>query len=191
MQKILIKSFHGLEDVVAEDARAFGAQEVAIGRRSVSALGDLQTIYRLNYESRTALSVLVEIKTGKLRDESSLYKLVQEIQWYEHFDVSKTFRIDAVCFGDLFTNSLYVAQLCKDAIVDQFRARLGRRPNVSRDPNVRINVFINQQKCIISMDTSGASLFKRGYRFHTGEAPLNEVLASGMIRLTGWQGQTP
>ena len=189
--KLLVKTFHGLEQVLADELAELGATEIKTKRRAVACEGDLETIYRINYNSRCALGVLWQVGKGKIRDEKSLYDLMQTITWHEYFKVDRTIRMDLVCFSDLFNNTLYLSQLCKDAVVDQFRDRFGRRPNVSKTPNVRINVFISGRDCIISLDTSGAALFRRGYRYHTGEAPINEVLAAGLIRLTGWNYDKP
>ena len=180
-----------MEEVLAAELAELGATEIRPVRRAVSCQGDLRTIYRINYESRCALGVLWQVASGRVRDERSLYDLMQTVTWHEYFKVDRTIRMDLVCFSDLFSNTLYLSQLCKDAVVDQFRDRFGRRPNVSKTPNVRINVFISGKDCIISLDTSGAALFRRGYRYHTAEAPINEVLAAGLIKLTGWQYDKP
>ncbi|MBK8504571.1 MAG: class I SAM-dependent RNA methyltransferase [Saprospiraceae bacterium] len=191
MQNYLIKTLQGLEEVLATEVRELGAIDVKIENRAVSARGDTNLGYRLNYLCRTALSVLKPIATGEIKNERHLYELMKTIKWYEWFTINKTFVIDVVCYSDLFMNSHFLAQKCKDAIVDQFRDRFGRRPSVQKDGDVKINVFIKGEDCIISIDTSGATLFKRGYRLETGPAPINEVLAAGLIYLSGWDRKLP
>lgn len=180
-----------MESVCAEEVRTLGGINIEIINRAILVDGDLALCYRINYCCRTALSVLLPIRKGKTPDERRLYDLVQSVRWWEIFDVDKTFVIDVVCYSDFFRNSHYLALTCKDAIVDQFRDQYGRRPSIHKNADIKINVFIKGQDCIISVDTSGETLFKRGYRQRTGPAPISEVLAAGMIALTGWDGKIP
>ncbi len=190
-QEIVCKTFHGLEQVLAGELEQLGAEEVKVGNRVTTCAGNQALVYRINLQARTALSVLVPIRTGVTKNESQLYELVRSIQWDQIFTIRKTFMIDMVCYSPLFRNSHFLTLKCKDAIVDQFRDKYGKRPSVSKSPDVKINVLIRGEECTISLDTSGASLFKRGYRLHRGLAPINEVLAAGLIHLTGWRGQKP
>ncbi len=189
--KYLLKTLHGLEEVLAEEVRSMGGAEVKVERRAVSCEGDLALGYRMNLEVRTALCVLRPIKVGRTPNESRLYDLVRSIYWDQIFDVEKTFLIDMICYSDRFRNSHFLALKSKDAIVDQFRDRYGKRPSISKEPDVKINIFIKDDWCIISLDTSGASLFKRGYRYQRGSAPINEVLAAGLLKLSGWKPEIP
>ena len=187
LDNYLVKTFFGLEGVLAQEIRAMGGLDVKEENRAVSCKGDLELCYRLNHQCRTAIAVLRPLVRGTVRNEDEVYQLVQSVKWYEWFEIKKTFSVRVVCYSDLFRNSHFLTLKSKDAIVDQFREKYKRRPSVSKVGDVKIDVFIKNDKCIISLDTSGASLFKRGYRLKTGEAPINEVLAAGIIRLSEWQ----
>lgn len=189
--KYVVKTLHGLEEVLAEEIVALGGDQVATENRAVTCEGDLEFGYRLNLELRTALNVLTPVKSGFTPNEQALYDLTRSVRWDTIFRRSKTFLIDMVCYSDRFRNTHFLALKCKDAIVDQFRDKYGERPSISKDADVKINVFIKDADCIISVDTSGASLFKRGYRYTRGAAPINEVLAAGLIKLAGWDVKTP
>ncbi len=140
---------------------------------------------------RTALKILVPIHSCQVKTEQSLYQAVYDFPWNNYFSSNETIAIDSVVFGDTFTHSLYVSQKVKDAIVDQFRAATGVRPSVDlKHPDVLINVHIDRDQCTFSLDSSGASLHHRGYRTATNIAPLNEVLAAGLIQLSGWDRRT-
>jgi putative N6-adenine-specific DNA methylase len=191
LRSYLVKTLFGLEEVLADEIRNLGGTEIVVENRAVSVKGDLSFGYKLNYLCRTALSVLTPLISGKIKNEQQLYQLVRSVQWYDWFSVEKTFVIDVICYSDLFSNSLFLAQKSKDAIVDQFRDKYNRRPSIDKDGDIRINIFIKGEDCIISLDTSGATLFKRGYRQETGPAPINEVLAAGMICLSGWDRKEP
>lgn len=188
--KIIVKTLANLEEVLAEEIAFIGGQNIEIGKRAVSFEGNMRLVYRANYELRTALRVLLPTYGFKVRDEHDLYRKVREIDWSEFLDVNQTFAINAtVNHTPKITHSKYAAQKTKDAIVDQFRDRMGRRPNVKLDdPDLRLFLHINQGKTSISVDSSGSALFKRGYRTAL-EAPINEVLAAGMIMLSGWKGE--
>lgn len=187
--KLIIKTLQGLEHVLAEEVKAIGGLAVKILKRAVECEGDLRLLYRANLELRTALRVLVPIAEFRARSPEELYQKIYQIEWADYLSVDRTFAIDAVTKSEIFTHSKYAALKTKDAIADYFRDRSGKRPDVNVDyPNLRINVHINKDECSIALDSSGDSLHKRGYRANTVEAPINEVLAAGMILLSGWKG---
>jgi putative N6-adenine-specific DNA methylase len=190
LQTYIVKTFAGLEPVLAEEIKSLGASEVRLLKRAVSFEGDTRLMYRANYELRTALRVLVPLFDFQAYRERDLYEAIRSIDWNEHMAVSDTLAIDAVTQSEVFRHSQYTAQLAKDAIVDQFRDRFNRRPNVNTAaPSLRINLHINGTQCNLSLDASGDSLHKRGYRRDTVEAPINEVLAAGMLFLSGWDAR--
>lgn len=187
-----IKTFAGLEPVLAEELNQLGAEEVVPGTRIVNCSGNLELLYRINYECRTALRVLVPIRTFRTTHERRLYNKIREIDWTEYLQLQQTFAIDAVTNSRHFRHSKYVALKSKDAIVDQFRDSFGQRPSVdTRRPDLRIHIHISNDLCTVSLDSSGESLHKRNYRVDSVEAPLNEVLAAGMIMLSGWTADRP
>lgn len=189
---MIAKTLSGLEATLAEELHALGASDVKPLKRAVSFQGDLRMMYRANYELRTALRILVPVHQFSAYNEKNFYKAVREVNWSEFMDVGDTLAIDAVTQGEVFRHSHYLGLLTKDAIVDQFRDRYGRRPSVNTvAPNLRINVHVQGTHVDISLDASGDSLHRRNYRRDTVEAPLNEVLAAGMILLSGWKGNTP
>lgn len=178
----------GLEGVLAEELTAMGAQNVEPLYRAVSFEGDKQLMYKANYCCRTALRILKPITSFVARNELALYNNIFKIQWHEIFNINETFAIDAVTSGNYFTHSQYAALKVKDAIADEFREHFGARPSVDVDnPDLRINVHIENEKVTVSFDSSGESLHKRGYRKNVDKAPMNEVLAAGLIKLTGWK----
>lgn len=184
---MIAKAFFGLEGVLADELQALGASEVRPGRRMCAFRGDRALLYRANVRCRTAVRVLKPIHTFVASDEQALYRGVGQIDWSEHLDAEGTLAIDPVVHGGVFSNSLYAAQVAKDAIVDQMRATAGRRPSVDLvDPDLRINLHVDRDAVTVYLDASGDSLHKRGYRSSAGEAPINEVLAAGILRLTGW-----
>lgn len=188
---MIAKTFFGLENVLAEELEALGAERVRPGRRMCAFRGTQLLMYRANVECRTAVRVLKPIYSFTAADEQALYRGMQQIDWRQYLDVEGSLAIDPVVHSVTFTNSLYVAQLAKDAVVDQLR-RGTRRPMVDlQDPQLRINLHVDQQRVTVYLDASGDSLHKRGYRAATGEAPLNEVLAAGILRLTGWDACSP
>ncbi len=185
--KMIAKTIFGLEDVLSAELQRLGARNVEIHNRAVSFTGDKGFMYKANICLRTALRILVPIETFKVTDEKSLYNSIQSINWESYMDVTDTLAIDTVLSSDLFTHSQYLSQKAKDAIVDQFRAKHGERPSVDLDkPTLRIHLHVYQDNCTLAFDSSGESLHKRGYRDKTNLAPLNEVLAAGMILLSGW-----
>lgn len=181
------KTFSGMEDVLVDELTALGAKEVTKGTRVVYFRGEKSLIYKANYLCRTALRILKPIGVFTVRNEQELYDKVQKIDWPSLFDLKDTFMVNASVFNAKLTHSQYVAQKTKDAIVDQFRDRFGRRPNVEKNnPTLTIDIHLNGNQCTVSLDSSGASLHKRGYRAEVDKAPLNEALAAGLILLSGW-----
>jgi putative N6-adenine-specific DNA methylase len=188
--KMIAKTFFGFEEVLAKELNQLGAQEVEIGTRMVSFVGDKGFMYKANLSLRTALKILKPIYYFRATNELGLYKGIQGIDWSKYINANRTFVIDTTVHSDNFKHSQFVSQKCKDAIVDQFRAKTGERPSIDKDfPDIRINVHIDRDQCSIALDTSGASLHHRGYRTATNIAPINEVLAAGMLLLSGWDGQ--
>jgi putative N6-adenine-specific DNA methylase len=171
--------------------RQLGAQKVEKGNRMVTFIGDKGFMYKANLSLRTALKILKPIHTTRIQDEDELYQTFYEFPWTDYLDVDSKFVIDSVVFGEKFTHSQYVSQKAKDGLVDQFKDRFDARPSVELNrPDLRINLHIQNDECTISLDSSGTSLHHRGYRTATNIAPLNEVLAAGLIQLSGWQGNT-
>lgn len=168
-----------------------GANNVQIGRRMVSFTGDKEMMYRANFQLHTAIRVLKPIRHFKANSADEVYEEVKKIDWSEFLDLKKSFAVDSVVFSDEFRHSKFVSYKVKDAIVDQFREKTGQRPNISiANPDIRLNMHIADYQCTLSLDSSGESLHRRGYRQEAVEAPLNEVLAAGMILMTGWRGET-
>ena len=182
------KTFAGLENVLAEELKAIGAKSVEPGKRVILFRGDKEIMYKANYLCRTALRILKPVGVFTVRNESELYEKIKRIDWPSLFDVRKKIIVSATVFHSSLTHSHYVALKTKDAIADLFREKTGKRPFVSKEhPQIYIDVHISQDKCTISLDSSGESLHKRGYRIAADKAPLNEVLAAGMIKLSGWK----
>ena len=192
--EMVAKTFQGLEEVLAEELRSLGAVNVEPGRRMVSFEGTLETLYRANLQCRTALRILKPFYKFRAKDADTLYEHVKEYDWSTMLSVDKTFAIDTVTNSDEFTHSRFVTYRVKDAIVDWFKDRYGedKRPGVRlQDADVMINVHINGTAVTLSLDSSGESLHKRGYRVAQTEAPINEVLAAGIILRSGWRGDSP
>lgn len=184
---MIAKTIFGLEEILSNELQRLGARNIEVHNRAVSFTGDLGFLYKANLCLRTALRVLVPFKTFKVTDEKSLYTSIQSINWEDYMEVTDTFAIDTVINSELFTHSQYLSQKTKDAIVDQFRAKRGERPSVDLDrPTIRINLHIFNDVATIAFDSSGESLHKRGYRDKTNLAPINEVLAAGLVLLSGW-----
>jgi putative N6-adenine-specific DNA methylase len=177
----------GLEEVLAQELIEIGADEVQTGRRSVYFSGDLKLLYKANYCLRTALRILQPIDSYKIYSVDDLYQRGKNFKWENLFDCNQTFAIQSTVFSDLFNNSMFASLKLKDAIVDRFRYKFGERPSVDpKNPDIRINLHISNDFCTISLDSSGESLHKRGYRLDQNEAPMSEVLAAGLIRLSEW-----
>lgn len=186
---MIAKTMAGLEDVLAEELIGLGANNLEIGKRMVSFEGDLALMYKANIQCRTALRILRPVYEFKAKTTDDIYKKVKAMNWFEHLTEDSTFAIDAITFSDYFTHSKFVAYRVKDAIADYFMQRTEKRPSVNvENPDLLINFHIAHDKCTLSFDSSGESLHKRGYRVAQTEAPLNEVLAAGMILKTGWRG---
>ena len=184
---IIATTLAGLEEMLAEELRDLDMEFVKVGNRAVTCSGNLRQLYEANLWCRTAIRILKPIRNFKARNERDLYEQVQKTNWSEYLDLDQTFAIDAVVSHSTFEHSLFVAQLTKDAIVDQFRKKTGERPSVDRiRPDLRINLHMHENMVTLSLDSSGDSLHRRGYRLQTNVAPLNEVLAAGIIALSGW-----
>ena len=192
--EMVAKTFQGLEDVLAKELTDLGAENVAVGRRMVSFEGNLETLYRANLCCRTALRILKPIYKFIATDADKLYDMVKEYDWTKVLSLDKTFAIDAVVNSNEFKHSRFVTYRVKDAIVDFFKDKFGpdKRPGVQlQEADVVINVHIAGDRVTLSLDSSGESLHKRGYRVAQTEAPINEVLAAGIILKSGWNGQCP
>ena len=189
--ELIAKTFMGLEPVLAKELTQLGASDVEIGRRMVSFTGDKEMMYRANFQLHTAIRILKPIQHFKAKSADDVYEEIKKIDWTEYLGTDKTFTVDSVVFSEEFRHSKFVSYKVKDAIVDQFREKTGKRPNISiSNPDIRLNMHIADDKCTLSLDSSGESLHRRGYRQESVEAPLNEVLAAGMILLSGWQCDT-
>ena len=183
-------SFQGLEEVLAKELTELGASNIEIGRRMVSFTGDKEMMYKANFYLRTAIRILKPIKHFEAKNADEVYEAIKSIAWEEYLDTNKSFAVDAVVFSNEFRHSKFVAYKVKDAIVDYFREKNGERPSIRiNNPDVALNIHIAEDKCTLSLDSSGESLHRRGYRQEAVEAPLNEVLAAGMILMTGWRGE--
>ena len=189
--ELIAKTFMGLEPVLAQELTKLGANNVQIGRRMVSFTGDKEMMYRANFQLHTAIRILKPIKHFKAKSAEDVYNEVKKIDWSQYIMKGKTFVVDSVVYSDEFRNSKFVSYKVKDAIVDQFRESTGDRPNISiSNPDIRLHIHIAEDNATLCIDSSGESLHRRGYRQETVEAPLNEVLAAGMILMTGWKGDT-
>jgi putative N6-adenine-specific DNA methylase len=189
--KMVAKTFFGFEEILVKELQQLGAQDVEMGTRAVSFKGDKGFMYKANLSLRTALKILKPIYHFRAFNDLSLYKGIQGIDWSKYLNANQTFVIDTTIHSDNFKHSQFVSQKAKDAIVDQFREKFGQRPSIDKDfPDVRINIHIDRDQCSVSLDTSGASLHHRGYRTATNIAPINEVLAAGMLLLSGWDGNS-
>lgn len=187
--RIIAKTLAGLEEVLAEEVQEITGKEVELLKRAIAFEGTLEDLYKINYQCRCLLRALVEIATKTIpEDVEALYKFVYDIDWSQYFDLDKTFAIDAVVYSEFFHHDGFVALKSKDGIVDSFRDKTGLRPDVNvKNPDVAINVHINKgNKVTISLDSSGESLHKRGYRKEQNDAPISEVLAAGIIKISGW-----
>ena len=188
--RLIAKTFQGLEEVLARELEQIGAQDIKPGRRMVEFRGDLALLYKANLRLRTAVRVLKPIHTFKAKDADEVYNAVKSLEWADYLDLQTSFSVDAVVYSEEFRHSKYVSYKVKDAIIDYFRERTGQRPNISvANPDLRLNIHIAETDCTLSLDSSGESLHKRGYRVETVESPISEVLAAGMILLSGWDGQ--
>lgn len=189
--KMLAKTLFGFEEILAKELKDLGAVNVVEGTRSVSFEGDTGFMYKANLCLRTAIKIIKPIHSFSVRNENELYRKIYAMDWEQFLTVDTSFAIDTTIKSDNFTHSLYVSQKVKDAIVDKFRDTDGERPDVDvKFPDMRINIHIHDEQCNVSLDSSGRSLHHRGYRTATNIAPINEVLAAGLLLLSGWKGQS-
>mgnify|MGYP002383500867 CR=1 FL=1 len=187
---MVAKTFFGFEEILAKELTVLGAQKVEQGTRMVSFVGDKGFLYKANLALRTALKILKPIYHFRAFNEQSLYKGIQGVDWSQYMSVHQAFVVDVTLHSDYFNHSQFVSLKVKDAIVDQFREKFGKRPNINKDfPDLRINIHIQNDQCSVALDSSGDSLHHRGYKTATNIAPINEVLAAGMLLLSGWEGQ--
>lgn len=188
--ELVAKTFKGLENVLADELTAIGAKNVKVLNRAVSFTGDNAMMYKANLWLRTALKILRPIQTFKAKNEVEFYKGMAQIDWSEYIKVDHTIAINTMVASQYFHHSHFIALKAKDAIVDQFRAKFNKRPSIdTENPDILLNIHLTDDECVISMDSSGESLHKRGYRLNSTIAPVNEVLAAGMILLSGWNGK--
>ena len=189
--KMVAKTLFGFEELLAKELNQLGAQAVKIGVRHVSFVGDKGFMYKANLGIRTAIKILKPIANFKVINETDLYNKVKAIPWENYLKSDGTLAVGATLNGETFTHSQYVSLKTKDAIVDRFREQSGERPNVDlRFPDLKIDIHIDRHFCTVSLDSSGESLHKRGYKVATNIAPINEVLAAGLVILSGWDGQS-
>jgi putative N6-adenine-specific DNA methylase len=185
--RMTAQTMFGLEDILAAELEALGAEDIEKHNRAVAFTGDLGLMYRTNLSLRTALHILVPVRSFIARTEQELYDEIKKMNWEDYLDVDGTLAVNCSLNSNNFSHSLYLEQKTKDAIVDRFRDKFGKRPSVDlAQPDLRIHLYISQDDCVVSLDSSGESLHKRGYRDKTNLAPINEVLAAGMILLSGW-----
>ena len=188
---MLAKTFKGLEEVLAGELIELGANNVQIERRAVSFTGDLRMLYTANFCLRTASRILVPIATFKAKKTDDIYEQAKQIDWAQYMNTRTSFAIDATVYSDLFRHSQFVTYRVKDAVADWWMEHGGVRPNVQlTNPDIYLNVHIGGDTVTISLDSSGESLHKRGYRVANTQAPINEALAAGMLLLAGWKGQS-
>ena len=188
--ELIAKTFQGLENLLAKELTDLGANNIQTGHRMVSFTGDKEMMYRANFSLRTAIRILKPIKHFKAASADQVYNAVKDIEWEQYIDNDTSFAVDSVVFSTEFRHSKFVAYKVKDAIADYFREKTGSRPNVRMtNPDLQLNIHIAENDCTLSLDSSGESLHRRGYRQESVEAPLNEVLAAGMILMTGWHGE--
>ena len=187
----LAKTFYGFEPLLEKELRKLGAKNIKSINRAVSFEGDLGFLYKANLSLRTALRILMPIGRYPVKNQTDLYRAIDRIDWSKWFSAEQSFIIDVTLFSDHFNHSLFVAQKAKDAIVDQFSKREGKRPSVTTEnPDIRIQLHLQGDQLTISLDSSGNSLHQRGYRIETNIAPINEVLAAGILLHSGWEGKT-
>jgi putative N6-adenine-specific DNA methylase len=188
MKDIIATTLFGLEEVLADELTTLGAGAVKTHNRAVSFSGDKKMLYRANYHLRTALRVLNPLHSFPARNEADIYKGIRDIAWEKVLGPDNTLAVETVLVSDRYKHSGYISLKVKDGIVDRFRDRTGKRPSVDlKDPDVRIHIHLGDSHCNVSLDSSGESLHKRGYRTQAFMAPLNEVLAAGLIKLSGWE----
>ena len=189
--EMVAKTLYGLEDVLAEELTTIGAERVETGRRMVSFYGDKAMLYKANYQCRTALRILKPLAKFCANHADQVYEEVKKIPWDQYISLDQTFAVDAVVNSEIFNHSKFVSYRTKDAVADFFYERYEKRPSVRvNNPDFYVHIHISHNDCTVSLDSSGESLHKRGYRVAQVTAPLNEVLAAGMILLSGWRGES-
>ncbi|MFO7722084.1 MAG: THUMP domain-containing protein, partial [Bacteroidales bacterium] len=189
---VLAKTLAGLEEVLADELVGLGVKDPVIGNRAVTFIADNPLLYKLNLWSRLALRFFRLISTFSIKEPKDLYNGVDQTPWWKWIGVDQTFRIDNTISSQLFNSPLYASQLAKDAIVDQFRRRFNKRPSVDKEnPDYTLLLAIRGEECWMYLDSSGEALFKRGYRLRTVAAPINEVLAAGILKISGWTPDIP
>lgn len=185
--KMIAKTFFGFENILADELLKLGAKKILIGVRNVSFYGDLGFLFKSNLYLRSAIRILMPLNSFQLNSEKDLYSSIFNFNWEDYISVENTFIVESVLNSDLFSHSLFVSQRVKDGIVDRFRKLCNKRPNVDvENPDFKINIHISKNICTISLDSSGKPLNQRGYRSQTNIAPINEVLAAGIIMLSNW-----
>lgn len=188
---MVAKTLFGFEEILADELKQLGAQSVKVGVRNVQFVGDTGFMYKANLCLRTALRILKPIGKRTISSEKDVYDAMLQLPWEEYMTTEHTFAISATVMMQKAQNSMYVAQRAKDGLVDRFRNRTGSRPSVDKDfPDLRIHLYVTDRFVEVSLDSSGDSLHQRGYRGATNIAPINEVLAAGMLLLSGWKGET-
>jgi len=188
---ITVKTLFGFEDILEKELHQLGYSNIKKLNRAVQLEGSWKDVYRLNYLCRLAISVLVEVKSFRIKHADELYEQAKKIDWTSYFERDKTFAVKGAVFSTLFSHSQYPYLVVKDAIADVFRDKTGDRPNVNiKAPQVLFDIYIKEKEVTISLNTSGVPLFQRGYRQETGDAPMNEVLAAGLLQLSGWDAQS-
>jgi len=185
--RMVSKTLKGLEEVLAGEIEDLGGKRVKVMKRSVEFYGDKELMYRANYWLRTAINVLKPVASFDARSPEELYENAKKVDWMKLFDLGHTISVHSTSYNSTLNHTRYISQKVKDAVADYFRYRFNQRPDVDRfDADIQIHVYINNNRCELSMNSSGNPLFQRGYRQERGIAPLNEVLAAGMISLSGW-----
>ena len=188
--KIQIKTFFGLEEVLYNEIKKLGGRNVEMKNRAVNCEGDLGFLYKINYSARTALKILVPVIEFKAYNEHKFYDRLVKFDWSQFLNLNQTFAIDATINSERFSHSKFITLKMKDAIVDFFQNTQQHRPSIdTKNPDIKFHLHIDRELVTISLDSSGDPLFKRGYRREQGEAPINEVLASGMLQIAGWDGK--
>jgi len=184
------KTFFGFETVLADELKSLGAADVVVKNRLVEFYGDLGFMYKANYSLSTALRILKPIHSLSVKNEHQLYDRFKKFNWEDYLDLNQTFVIDSTVHSDYFTHSHYASLKVKDALADFFQEKYGKRPSVDKDnPDIYFNLHISHDKVTLSLDSSGESLHRRGYKTEHGKAPINEVLAAGLLKIAGWDGK--
>lgn len=190
--KMVATTMYGLEPLLKKELKSIGAQSIKTGNRCVYFTGDKQIMYDANIKLRTALKILKNITTFQAKQEKQLYNYISQIKWFNLFNLNQSFSVSSTVYSKYFTHSNYVSLVVKDAIVDQFRKKFKERPSINlQNPDLNIHIHISNNQCNVSLNSSGESLHKRGYRSNNFLAPMNEVLAAGLIQLSGWNQNQP